>query len=74
MKTIATAMADAPVYSVDCLGSTQALSRTVQSVTQAIADTRRSAVDVETASRNLGAEARKIREAVQHFIAAVRAA
>jgi methyl-accepting chemotaxis protein len=59
---------------LDTAHSTRALSQAVEGVTRAISETRRSAADVETTSQDLGAETHRIREAVQHFIAAVRAA
>ena len=53
---------------------TMALSNAVSGVTQAISETRQSASDVEAASRDLGGQADKVRDAVHRFVDAVRAA
>jgi methyl-accepting chemotaxis protein len=53
---------------------TMALSNAVSGVTHAISETRQSASDVEAASRDLGTQADKVRDAVRDFVEAVRAA
>jgi methyl-accepting chemotaxis protein len=53
---------------------TAALSDAVNGVAHAIAETRQSAGDVATSSRNLGLQAEKVRDTVHRFIDTVRAA